>query len=68
MYEKLRRIRKELLGIDAPVMKSREVFRQISLKDLGREKPSSPSKRRKLKNYLDEDDLVTGLDGTKDKK
>lgn len=57
MYEKLRRIRKELFGIDAPVTKSREVFRQISLKDLGREIPFPPSKRRKLKNYLDEDEL-----------
>lgn len=57
MYDKLRQTRKELFGIDAPVTKTREDVRQISLKELGREKPSSPSKRRKLKNYLDEDEL-----------
>lgn len=55
MYEKLRQIRKELFGTDVPVTKPREVFRQISLKNFGREKPSSHSKRRKLKNYLDKD-------------
>lgn len=57
MNEKLRQIRKELFGIDEPVTKPREIFRQISLKEIGREKPSFPSKRRKLKKYLDEDEL-----------
>lgn len=47
MNEILRQIRNELLGIDVPVEKPREVFRQFSLTELGLEKPLSPYKRRK---------------------
>lgn len=48
------KIRKDLFGSDEKYSKPREKIRQISLKELGREKSSSLSKRRKLKNYLDE--------------
>lgn len=52
--KKLMKIRKDLFGSDEKYSKPREKIRQISLKELGREKSSSLSKRRKLKNYLDE--------------
>lgn len=52
--KKLMKIRKELFGCDEKYSKTREKARQISLKELGREKPITPSKRRKLKRYIDE--------------
>jgi len=52
--KKLMKIRKELFGCDEKYSKTREKVRQVSLKELGRKKPITPSKKRKLKIYIDE--------------
>jgi hypothetical protein len=59
LKKSLKEIRDELFGKDTgEVTKTRVNVKKISLESLGRSKPTSrPTWKRKLKNYLDEDEL-----------